>query len=99
LRECDYGALNGMPRSILDAQRSRRIDEPWPQGESWREAVGRVTACLSELPAAYPGKRLLLIGHVATRWALDHHVDGVALEQLAAEDFAWQEGWEYTLAG
>jgi alpha-ribazole phosphatase/probable phosphoglycerate mutase len=32
---------------------------------------------------------------VATRWALDHHLNGVPLETLVAADFAWQEGWEY----
>jgi hypothetical protein len=40
---------------------------------------------------------VLVIGHVATRWALDHHLGGVPLENLAAEDFAWQPGWEYSL--
>jgi alpha-ribazole phosphatase/probable phosphoglycerate mutase len=38
-----------------------------------------------------------VIGHVATRWALDHHLDGVALETLVADDFAWQDGWEYEI--
>ncbi len=99
LRECNYGALNGMPRALLDAERIRRVDDPWPQGESWRQAVARVTGCLVELSAAHAGERLLVIGHVATRWALDHHVHGVALEQLAAEEFVWQEGWEYRLTG
>ena len=50
LRECDYGALNGMPRARLDAERRRRLDEPFPAGESWRQAVERVTGFLSELP-------------------------------------------------
>jgi len=91
--------LNGMPRALLDAERSRHLDERWPQGESWREAVARVTGCLVELPVAHAGKRILVIGHVATRWALDHHANGVELEALIDEDFAWQEGWEYTLVG
>jgi 2,3-bisphosphoglycerate-dependent phosphoglycerate mutase len=86
-----------MPRAILEAERGRHLDEPWPEGESWREAVARVTGCLVELPAAYPGERVVVIGHVATRWALDHHVKGIALETLINEDFAWREGWEYTL--
>src|SRR5215831_17427088 len=30
LRECNYGELNGMPRHVLDDQRARRLDEPWP---------------------------------------------------------------------
>ncbi len=39
-----------------------------------------------------------MIGHVATRWGLDHHLNGVALETLVAEEFAWQPGWEYRLS-
>jgi 2,3-bisphosphoglycerate-dependent phosphoglycerate mutase len=97
LRECNYGSLNGMPRSLLEAQRAGHLDEPWPHGESWREAVARVCGLLAELPARYPGQRVLLIGHVATRWALDHRACGVALEELAGAEFAWQEGWEYVL--
>ena len=32
LRECNYGALNGMPVTQLEAERVRRIDEPFPGG-------------------------------------------------------------------
>jgi 2,3-bisphosphoglycerate-dependent phosphoglycerate mutase len=93
LRECDYGELNGMPRAVLDAQRLQRVDDAWPGGESWRQAVARVGRALDELPDG----RVAVIGHVATRWALDHRVHGRRLEDLAAEEFAWQEGWEYEL--
>jgi 2,3-bisphosphoglycerate-dependent phosphoglycerate mutase len=94
LRECDYGELSGMPRTVLDEQRVRRIDEPWPGGESWRQAVARVDSFLDELH----GGRVLVIGHVATRWALDHRVHGRPLEELAAEEFEWRPGWEYELS-
>ena len=97
LRECDYGAWNGMPRTRLDAERRRRLDEPFPDGESWREAVERVIGALDEIARTQAGQRVLLIGHVATRWALDHAIAGVPLEQLVDAPFAWQEGWEYTL--
>jgi broad specificity phosphatase PhoE len=93
LRECDYGELNGMPRQLLDEQRVQRIDEPWPGGESWRDAVARVSSFLAELD----GGRVLVIGHVATRWALEHRVNGRSLDELAAEEFDWQPGWEYEL--
>jgi 2,3-bisphosphoglycerate-dependent phosphoglycerate mutase len=93
LRECDYGRLTGMPRTVLDEQRVRRVDEPWPGGESWRQAVARVSSFLDEVR----GERVLLIGHVATRWALDHRVNGRPLEELAAEEFDWKPGWEYEL--
>ena len=39
-----------------------------------------------------------MIGYVATRWGLDHFINGVQLENLAQEDFAWQEGWEYRIS-
>jgi broad specificity phosphatase PhoE len=93
LRECDYGELNGMPRALLDEQRVQRVDEPWPGGESWRQAVARVDSFLDEVR----GGRVLLIGHVATRWALDHRVNGRTLEELAAGEFDWRPGWEYEL--
>jgi hypothetical protein len=38
-----------------------------------------------------------VIGHVATRWALDHYLRGIPLEDLVNEIFAWQPGWEYRL--
>jgi broad specificity phosphatase PhoE len=56
-----------------------------------------VNALLEELVEVRDGERVLLIGHVATRWALDHRVNGVPLEELAAAQFDWQEGWEYEL--
>lgn len=95
LRECNYGVLNGMPRPELEAERLSRVDEPFPEGESWREAVERVKGFLDELAATRDGERVLVIGHVATRWALDHYANGVPLEDLATAPFAWQEGWTY----
>jgi alpha-ribazole phosphatase/probable phosphoglycerate mutase len=92
LRECDYGALNGTPRS------ERGIDDPFPGGESWRQAVARVDRFLDELWATRDGERVLVIGHVATRWALQQRVEGVTLEELSARPFDWQPGWEYELS-
>jgi 2,3-bisphosphoglycerate-dependent phosphoglycerate mutase len=47
--------------------------------------VGRF---LGDLPLRWSGQRVLVIGHVATRWAFDHVVNGVRLENLIEEDFA-----------
>jgi broad specificity phosphatase PhoE len=97
LRECNYGAMNGMPRSQLDTERHLRLDKPFPGGESWREAVERVSLFLGDLTKEQEGQRVVLIGHVAPRWALDHIVDGQPLEELLDAPFHWREGWEYTL--
>jgi 2,3-bisphosphoglycerate-dependent phosphoglycerate mutase len=97
LRECDYGKRNGMPVAELHSARRDHLDLPYPGGESWRQAVERVGRFVRDLPWRWDGQRVLVIGHVATRWGLDHLIDGVPLEDLIAQDFAWQQGWEYRL--
>jgi alpha-ribazole phosphatase/probable phosphoglycerate mutase len=95
LRECDYGKLNGSPAAKLHRDRRRYLDAPYPGGESWRLAVARMGRFLDDLPLRWDGCRVLVIGHVATRWAFDHLIDGVPLEGLIEAGFGWQEGWEY----
>ena len=97
LRECDYGRRNGMPAAELHAGRRRHLDQPYPAGESWRQAVTRVSRFLADLPLRWSGQRILVIGHVATRWGLDHVIDGMPLGDLAGQPFGWQPGWEYLL--
>jgi 2,3-bisphosphoglycerate-dependent phosphoglycerate mutase len=97
LRECDYGQRNGMPAAELHASRREYLDRPYPGGESWRQAITRIGRFLGDLPLRY-GQRVLVIGHVATRWGLDHFLGGIPLEDLIDQDFAWQEGWEYPVS-
>lgn len=97
LRECDYGALNSSSSSELRRDISTHVDEPYPGGESWRQAVTRMGRFLDDLPSRWNGKRVLVIGHAATRWAMEVHLNGAPLEKLVAEEFEWQEGWEYRI--
>lgn len=97
LRECDYGDLNGAPTSEVHANRRGRLDTRYPNGETWREAVARNARFLSDVPTRWGGNRILLIGHVATRLALDHYINGVPLEDVIEADFDWRPGWEYVL--
>jgi broad specificity phosphatase PhoE len=69
-----------------------------PGGESWRQAVARIGRFLNDLPLRWQGQRVLVIGHAATRWGLDHLIAGISLEELIEQDFGWQEGWEYQLS-
>lgn len=98
LRECDYGDRNGEPAAKLHQDRTRYLTEPYPAGESWAQAVDRVIGFLRDLPSRWAGQRVLIIGHVATRWALDLLVDGHSLAELSDADFGWREGWEYQLS-
>jgi broad specificity phosphatase PhoE len=97
LRECNYGQLNGAPLSRFEGEPRRRIDEPYPGGESYRQVVERVRDFLGELLVEYDGQRVVVIGHAATRWALDHLLAGKPLEELVDAPFDWREGWEYEL--
>jgi alpha-ribazole phosphatase/probable phosphoglycerate mutase len=97
LRECDYGALNGRPALEIHRDRSYRVNTPYPGGESWRQAVARVGRFLDDLPIRWSNTRILVIGHVATRWGFEHLLNGVPMESLVLADFVWQEGWEYVL--
>jgi broad specificity phosphatase PhoE len=97
LRECDYGAETQAPVTTHHAQRGDHVDVPYPGGESWRQATERVGRFLTDLPLRWSDRRVLVIGHVATRWAFDHLLGGIALEDLCSADFAWQDGWEYRL--
>jgi hypothetical protein len=40
---------------------------------------------------------VLVVGHSATRWDLDHLLAGAAFHDLVVASFAWQEGWSYAL--
>ena len=97
LRECDYGELNGAPRSQVIEPLLEYLSVPYPGGESWTEAIARVGGFLRDLPARWAGCHVVVIGHVATRWGLDHFINDRPLEELAAQEFSWQEGWEYAL--
>ena len=97
LRECDYGTGNGMPAAELHRDQLAHLDQPYPGGESWSQAIDRVGWFLRDLRAAHDRARVLVIGHVATRWGLQHHLDGRPLPDLMAEGFEWRLGWEYQI--
>jgi broad specificity phosphatase PhoE len=98
LRECDYGEWNGGPVVVVHGSRVARLAEPYPGGgESWRQAVERVGRVLADLPLRWAGERVLLVGHMAVWYGLEHHLAGRSLEDLLVQPFEWQEGWEYEL--
>lgn len=97
LRECDYGQWNGKPVDVVHGDRLRYLDHPYPGGESWRQAIDRAGRVLPDLRLRWEGSRLLIIGHIATRLALEHLLNGQPLEQLLVAEFKWREGWEYHL--
>ena len=95
LRECDYGALTRQPAADIEAMRARCIAEPFPGGESYQQCVARVSAWLADAAAAHPGGDVLVIGHRATFYALEHLLCRLPLETVIAASWCWRPGWTY----
>ena len=98
LRECNYGMLNGTAVARLEVERTRHVQDPYSGGESYMDVAARVRSFLHDLSPRYADKRVVVIGHSATKWALDHLLEGTPLEELVEGSFRWQPGWLYTLA-
>jgi len=97
LRECNYGELNGAPVADLAAERALHVDVPFPGGQSYRQVAAQTREFLAEVAARWNDRRVLLIAHSANRWALEHLLHDVPLEDLVSRPFGWQPGWEFVL--
>ncbi len=95
LRECDYGALTRCPTSDIHARRALHVATPFPNGESYQQVVARVSAWLAEVERAFTGRTVLVIGHRATFYALEHLLSGVPLHEAVSSAWRWQPGWTY----
>lgn len=98
LRECNYGDLDGSDKSLVDGQKKDRISVPFPNGESYEDTSKRMKDFLDYLKANFDGKTVMIIGHRATQYGLEHHIKGKSLLECVTEPWSWQPGWEYDLA-
>jgi broad specificity phosphatase PhoE len=97
LRECNYGALNGMPVAPPREERTRHIDTPYADGQSYRQVLDQMRAFLCDLASRHQGETVLLIAHSVNRWALQCLLDGQTMETLIAAPLAWHPGWRFTV--
>lgn len=97
LRECDYGDMTRMPSEKVDAEKPKRIEESFPNGESYNQTSESVRSFLQDLLKDYDGKRVMIIGHRATQYGLDRWIKNLPLSQVIPAQWKWQPGWQYTL--
>jgi broad specificity phosphatase PhoE len=97
LRECDYGALTRETASRVDQVRLDFVTDPFPGGESYEQVAGRVRAWLGEAATGPLEQPVLVIGHRAIFYALEHLLNGVPLRGVIAAPWRWQPGWRYQL--
>jgi len=95
LRECDYGIYEGRPRAEMEAVRLSAIHVPYPKGESYIQVAARMRGYLSDIARKHDGESLMLIGHAATLFVLEHLARGRPLEQTVG---VWPDRpWRYAL--
>ncbi|MFK3984053.1 histidine phosphatase family protein [Micromonospora sp. NPDC050397] len=97
LRECDFGDLNGAPAAEVAARQADHLDQPFPNGQSYRQVVDQMRGFLHDLVAAWDGHRVLLVAHQGNRWALEHLLDGRPLADLVTAPPDWRASGRYAL--
>lgn len=97
LREINYGDLNGKQTEVIKRTDDKRIDEAFPNGESYEQAVARVHDFCRELRENQREKVILIVGHRATQFGLETFVGNRTIEDCLTIPFVWQPYWEYEL--
>lgn len=96
LDECNYGDLNAKPSREVELEKPNRITKPFPNGESYEDTSKRMKEFLDHLKANYEGKIVMVIGHRATQYGLEHWINDVPLLKLVTDPWVWQSGWVYS---
>lgn len=97
LRECDYGDMTGYPNADVEAEKPKRLEIPFPNGESYLQTNCRMKAFLDETKQRYENGRILIVGHRATQYALEHLLNAIPMERLLTEKFVWRPSFEYEM--
>lgn len=97
LRECVYGDMTQFTSEHVDFEKPKRIHEPFPKGESYEQTSERTKSFLDDLKRNYDEKRVMIIGHRATQYGLEHLILGKPLEEVIPAPLKWQPGWTYQL--
>jgi broad specificity phosphatase PhoE len=95
LRECDYGEWTRRPAADLKAERRNRVTLSFPGGESYQQAAARMHSFLADLRAMHDGQCVLIVGHRATQYGLEHWIKGVPLRDVVGAPWHWEPGWTY----
>lgn len=97
LRECNYGTFEHHPSEEVEKEKVKRVNTPFPDGESYQDCMNRMKDFLDWLKTDFEGQTVMIIGHRATHWGLDHFIKNLPIEDCVTQKLIWQPGWEYEL--
>lgn len=97
LRECNYGIYNGTSRAAIDSRRGEHLIRPFPNGQSYLDVVQAMRSLLHDVIAQWRLPHVLMVGHSANRYALQHLLGGASLQDAVCNPGQWRPGWSYDL--
>jgi len=95
LRECDYGDLTQQPEEIVKLLKVDHVSAPFPHGEGYEQTAVRMKSLLTDLLKDYANQKVMIIGHRATQYGLEHWINGKSLQECVTGKWNWQLGWIY----
>jgi broad specificity phosphatase PhoE len=99
IRECNYGDNNGGDATEFKNRMEDFINQPFPNGESYKDVEERMRSFVEMLKNDYDGKHVAIVAHQGPQLALDVILRGKSWEEAIHEDWrkqkAWKPGWTY----
>lgn len=99
LRECNYGDLDGMDKSLIIYE--EHIERAFPNGESLINVENRIESFIEFLKENYDGKSIGIVAHRAPQLAFEVLTSNKTWEEANKNDWrkknSWQPGWEYII--
>lgn len=87
LRECDYGLDTQSTIEEVAGEKAKHLDVPFADGESYAQCMERMASFLADIKAMYEGKQIMVVGHEATYFGLEHFINNKPLGQCISEGF------------
>jgi broad specificity phosphatase PhoE len=81
----------------VEALKALHVQNSFPGGENLQSAVLRVWDFIEKILVTHPPKKIVIVGHRTTYYALENKINHVPLESLLQTPWVWQEGWKYEI--
>lgn len=95
LREWNYGKYNGKSAAQVEKLKFQCIYLSFPGGEDLKSVVGRILEFIDMQLKQSSSQRIMIIGHRATFYALEHKYHKLSLENILSIPWVWRPGWYY----